>query len=199
VGTLQNNFLDDGDLRGWSFDSHCWIHRTSEPANAVSRSESVLDGNNLHETPLSTFSIVGLVLLFFGSGSTRAALSALGGNQYKLPEDADKLTFFLTQQVLANRFGGLFGRMFFPILKEDVKCFGMNDCYSLAFGSATIGALLALVIFSFGKSFFIHTKPSGNMVVKVFKCVFVSILGASKSKKGLKTYFKLIERNLRED
>lgn len=55
-----------------------------------------------------------------------------------------------------------------------MKCFGLNDCYPLAFGSAAIGAVIAFVVFWVGKPYYKQKKPSGNMVVKVSECIFVS-------------------------
>lgn len=63
-----------------------------------------------------------------------------------------------------------------PILKEDVKCFGQDDCYPLAFGGAAIGVLLSFIVFMCGSSFYTRKPPGGNMLVKVSKCVMVRAL-----------------------
>lgn len=60
-----------------------------------------------------------------------------------------------------------------PILKGNVKCFGSEDCYPLAFGAPAAAMVLAFLIFICGHSSYVKRPPSGNMFVKVSKCVVV--------------------------
>lgn len=61
-----------------------------------------------------------------------------------------------------------------PILREDVKCFDKDDCYSLAFGVPAILMAVSIMIFVFGKPLYKLTVPSGNMFAKVVKCIAVN-------------------------
>lgn len=60
------------------------------------------------------------------------------------------------------------------MIRADVKCFGSEDCYSLAFGISCLVLLISTLIFLAGNSHYTHVKPNGNMLVKVFKCITVS-------------------------
>lgn len=60
-----------------------------------------------------------------------------------------------------------------PTLRGDVKCFGMDDCYSLAFAVPAIVIFVSFVIFMCGTRLYVRVPPSGNMLVKVFACIFV--------------------------
>lgn len=117
--------------------------------------------------------MTGLLIAVIGSGSTRANVTAFGGNQYQLPEQTKQLTLFFSLQIFAIKLGSLTGRLMNPILKEDVKCFGQNDCYPLAFGAAAVGVFISLMLFLCGSSFYIRKPSSGNMLVRVSKCVMV--------------------------
>lgn len=119
--------------------------------------------------------LTGLLIAVIGSGSTRANITAFGGNQYQLPEQKSQLTLFFSLQIFAIKLGSLTGRLMNPILKEDVKCLGQNDCYPLAFGATAIGLVFSLVIFLSGRPFYLRKPPGGNMLVKVSKCVVVRV------------------------
>lgn len=121
--------------------------------------------------------MAGLLVAVIGAGSTRANITAFGGNQYKLPEQSKQLALYFSLQIFAIKLGSMTGRLMNPILKEDVKCFGQNDCYPLAFGAGFIGMSLALILFLSGYSFYIRKPPGGNMLVKVSKCVMVRVSG----------------------
>lgn len=108
-----------------------------------------------------------------GSGSIRANLTAFGGNQYHLPEQANQLKNFFSIQIFFLKIGSLLGRFVSPILKGSVKCFGSSECYPLAFGTPGVAMIMAFGTFVSGKSFFIRKPPSGNMLIKVGRCVAV--------------------------
>ena len=111
-----------------------------------------------------------------GSGCTRANLTAFGGNQFKLPEQADQLKNYFSVQIFFLKIGSLLGRFVNPILKADVKCFRMSDCYPLAFGAPAMATFAALIIFLCGKSSYVKKPPGENMVIKVSRCVAVRII-----------------------
>lgn len=60
-----------------------------------------------------------------------------------------------------------------PILSEDVKCFGADDCYALVFGIP--GVLMTVAAFGLlaGKRFSVCVKPEGNSFNKICGCVWV--------------------------
>lgn len=111
-----------------------------------------------------------------GAGSMRANLIAFGGNQFKIPEQADSLKLYFSIQIIFHKLGSVLGTLVVPIVKEEVKCFGMSDCYPLAFGVTSIAMLIGFALFFCGRSFYLRKPPSGNMFVKVCKCIIVSVM-----------------------
>lgn len=115
-----------------------------------------------------------MLIAVVGSGSTRANLIAFGGDQYTEPEQAEGLKLYFSIQIFFLKTGSLLGRFANPILKENVKCFGMNDCYPLGFGAPAIGMIVAFLLLLSIKSIYVRKPPSGNMLVKVIRCMMVS-------------------------
>lgn len=123
----------------------------------------------------------GLLIAVVGSGSTRANLLAFGANQYKLPEQSKPLKLYFSLQIIALKLGQLIGQLILPVLKEEVHCFGMSDCYSLSFGTAAAAMLMAFFLLLSGRSFYVQQAHSsdGSLLVKVVKCIIVSMLASS--------------------
>lgn len=117
--------------------------------------------------------VIGLLLMTIGSGSIRVNLSIFGANQYKLPEQAAQLSVYFTLQYLVLKCGSILGRLITPILRQDVKCFGLDDCYSLSFGVTALAMFTSLVILICGNSSYVKKPTSGNMLIKVCKCIQV--------------------------
>lgn len=119
--------------------------------------------------------IIGLSITIIGCGCIKGNTNVFGGNQHKLPEEARQLQIYFSAQYFALKCGSFLARFTYPIMKEDVKCFGENDCYLLAFGVAAFFVGLAVTVLIFGNSHYIHVQSSGNMLVKVFSCIKVKI------------------------
>jgi solute carrier family 15 (oligopeptide transporter), member 1 len=118
--------------------------------------------------------VIGLVPMVIGSGSIRVNLSIFGATQYKLPEQAAQLSVYFTFQYFVLKCGSVMGRLLSPILRQDVKCFGMNDCYPLAFGFTAAAMTSGFLVLILGSSIYVKLPTSGNMMVKVCRCIIVS-------------------------
>lgn len=95
--------------------------------------------------PATTFTMIGLALIALGSGGIKPCVSAFGGDQFKIPEQVKQMTTFFSLFYFSINAGSLISTTITPILREDVHCFGENECYSLAFG---VPALLMAVSIS---------------------------------------------------
>lgn len=126
--------------------------------------------------PASLMTIIGLCLIAVGTGGIKPCVSAFGGDQFKLPEQAKQIATFFSLFYFAINAGSLLSTSITPILRENVQCFGDKDCYSLAFGVPGILMVLSVAVFLFGKDLYIIKKPAGNMVVLVTKCIGVSLI-----------------------
>lgn len=76
---------------------------------------------------------VGLVLIALGSGGIKPCVSAFGGDQFKLPEQTAQAATFFSLFYFSINSGSLISMFVTPILREDVHCFGDQDCYSVGF------------------------------------------------------------------
>ena len=128
-----------------------------------------------------------------GSGSLKNNLNAFGGAQHKLPEQKKQLERYFSVQYFGVKCGSFLSRILFPIVREDIKCFGKNDCYSMTFGIPMTIMVISTVIFLIGSSSYIKNKPNGNMLVMVVKCVKVGRVELVLFLKSLKILF-LINR-----
>ncbi|XP_070506675.1 peptide transporter family 1-like isoform X2 [Chironomus tepperi] len=127
---------------------------------------------NLPAIPLTIF---GLFISIFGVGCLRGNLSAFGGNQFKLPEDSKNLQLFFSVQFMFFNGGALLSRIFSPILRQDVKCFGSDDCYPVAFGMTLVTMSLGFLTIYAGKRHYVHRPVTDNVFMKVCGCVLYSL------------------------
>lgn len=126
--------------------------------------------------------ILGLLLIAIGSGGIKPCVAAFGGEQFKMPEQAKYLAVFFSMFYFAVNSGSFVSTMLTPILREDVKCFGDDDCFTLAFGVPGILMITSIVIFLLGKPLYKIVAPAGNMFMKVSKCIWTAIRTRSKEK-----------------
>ncbi|XP_055598577.1 peptide transporter family 1-like [Uranotaenia lowii] len=132
--------------------------------------------------PATSMTVIGLLLIAVGSGGIKPCVSAFGGDQFKLPEQAIQLAKFFSLFYFAINAGSLISTTVTPILREDVHCFNDADCYPLAFGIPAILMIFSILIFVCGKSMYVIKKPAGNMVVMVFKCIGNALSTRAKEK-----------------
>lgn len=119
--------------------------------------------------------MIGLFATVIGSGGLKSNLNTFGGNQFKLPEQSEQLSHFFAIQYFVLKCGSTIARTIFPILREDVKCFGMDDCYPLAFSLPAIGMFIAFLALICGQKTYVKDTANGNMFLKVIGCVTVRI------------------------
>jgi solute carrier family 15 (oligopeptide transporter), member 1 len=113
-------------------------------------------------------------LIAFGSGGIKPCVAAFGGEQFKLPQQAKQLGIFFSIFYFAINLGSFISTSVTPILREDIHCFGQNDCFPLGFGLPAALMAVSIVIFLGGKFLYKIVPPQGNMFVKVCKCIGVS-------------------------
>lgn len=129
--------------------------------------------------PAQTLTIVGLLLIGIGSGGIKPCVSAFGGDQFKIPEQAKQLASFFSFFYFAINAGSLISTTLTPILREDVHCFGDLNCFSLAFGVPGALMVVSIALFVAGKSLYVVKDPKENVIVDVTKCIFVSFVSSN--------------------
>ncbi|KAF5300976.1 hypothetical protein FQR65_LT09020 [Abscondita terminalis] len=134
---------------------------------------------NLPERPIS---LLGLLLIALGTGGIKPCVAAFGGDQFILPQQELQLATFFSLFYFSINSGSLISTFITPIIREDVKCFGMDSCYSLAFGIPGILMVVSIIVFALGKPLYKIKEPAGNMLVQVSKCIGNAISTKFKSK-----------------
>uniref|UniRef100_A0AAQ5Y1Z6 Solute carrier family 15 member 2 n=1 Tax=Amphiprion ocellaris TaxID=80972 RepID=A0AAQ5Y1Z6_AMPOC len=111
-------------------------------------------------------SMLGLILIAFGTGGIKPCVAAFGGDQF---EDEHRQKFFSIFYMSINA-GSLLSTIITPILRGDVQCFG-GDCYALAFGVPAALMVVALVVFIAGSGMYKKNPLQGNILLEVCNCV----------------------------
>lgn len=125
--------------------------------------------------PVKEATVIGLLLIATGTGGIKPCVSAFGGDQFKIPEQAKQLATFFSLFYFAINAGSLISTTITPILRADVHCFGDKDCFSLAFSVPAVLMVLSLLIFIAGKRLYTIKPPSGNMILGVSQCISEAI------------------------
>ncbi|OXA55937.1 solute carrier family 15 member 2 [Folsomia candida] len=121
--------------------------------------------------PVIAISLVGLALISLGTGGIKPCVSAFGADQFKLPEQEVYVASYFAIFYAAINSGSLVSTVLTPILREDVKCFDDDHCYSLAFAIPGGLMIFALIVFVVGRPGYIVNKPEGNVVVQVLGAI----------------------------
>lgn len=90
---------------------------------------------------------IGLMLVALGSGGIKPCVSAFGGDQFKLPEQAAQFATFFSLFYFTINFGSIISTGLTPSLRADVHCFGEDTCYSLAFGVPAVLMIVSIGMF----------------------------------------------------
>ncbi|XP_070770109.1 solute carrier family 15 member 2 [Enoplosus armatus] len=118
-------------------------------------------------------SMVGLILIAFGTGGIKPCVSAFGGDQFEEEHVSERQKFFSIFYMSINA-GSLLSTVITPMLRGDVQCFG-GDCYALAFGVPAALMVVALVVFSAGSGLYKRNPPQGNILLEVCNCIGFAI------------------------
>ncbi|XP_046666171.1 peptide transporter family 1-like isoform X2 [Homalodisca vitripennis] len=129
-----------------------------------------------------SFSLFGLLLIAIGTGGIKPCVSAFGGDQFTLPQQAKQLAQFFSIFYFSINAGSLISTYITPILRHDVHCFGEDTCFPLAFGVPAILMVVSLLLFLAGKKLYICKEPQGNIIVEVSKCISHALVVSFKSK-----------------
>ncbi|XP_040912549.1 solute carrier family 15 member 2 [Toxotes jaculatrix] len=118
-------------------------------------------------------SMIGLILIAFGTGGIKPCVAAFGGDQFDDENVSERQKFFSIFYMSINA-GSLLSTVITPILRSDVQCFG-GDCYALAFGVPAALMVVALVVFIAGSGLYKRNPPQGNILLEVCNCIGFAI------------------------
>ncbi|KAL0113725.1 hypothetical protein PUN28_012687 [Cardiocondyla obscurior] len=151
--------------------------------------------------PARESSIVGLLLIALGTGGIKPCVSAFGGDQFVLPQQERYLAMFFSLFYFSINTGSLISTLLTPVLRN-TQCFD-TDCYFLAFLVPAVLMILSIVIFVLGKRMYKIVNPTGNLIVKVTKCVchaiYIKIRKKARREHWLDHADDVYDKNLIED
>ncbi|KAK3927862.1 Peptide transporter family 1 [Frankliniella fusca] len=131
--------------------------------------------------PSLELTYLGLMLIAIGTGGIKPCVASFGGEQFTVPQQAKQLAGFFSVFYFSINAGSLISTFLTPELRG-VSCLGMDTCYPLAFGVPAILMIVAIVIFIAGSGGYKITKPKGNIMVDVTKCMGSAVVNKIKSK-----------------
>lgn len=131
--------------------------------------------------PSMELTYLGLMLIAIGTGGIKPCVASFGGEQFTVPQQAKQLAGFFSVFYFSINAGSLISTWLTPELRT-VTCLGMDTCYPLAFGVPAVLMIVAIVIFIAGSSGYKITKPKGNVMVEVSKCMGSALVNKIKSK-----------------
>lgn len=94
-------------------------------------------------------------MIGIGTGGIKPCVLTFGGEQFKLPEQKDKLNTFFNRFIIAITVAALMSLFLVPELRTRVQCFGRDTCFPFAFG-----VLSSLMISAIGNS--MKTNKNNN-------------------------------------
>ncbi|XP_066477447.1 solute carrier family 15 member 1 [Tiliqua scincoides] len=133
------------------------------------------DGKPDHIAIPVAMSMVGLILIAFGTGGIKPCVAAFGGDQFEDHQEKQRSRFFSIFYLAINA-GSLLSTIITPILRdEECGIYTKQKCYPLAFGVPAALMAVALIVFVAGSTMYKKSQPQGNVIVQVAKCVGFAI------------------------
>ncbi|XP_018017235.1 solute carrier family 15 member 2 isoform X2 [Hyalella azteca] len=125
----------------------------------------------------------GLVLIAIGTGGIKPCVSAFGGDQFVLPQQARELAAFFSIFYFSINLGSLLSTVISPLLREHTTCFN-DQCYFAAFGFPAILMGVALMVFLSGTPLYKKVPASGTILTTTASCIWLGASGKLKALTG---------------
>ncbi|NWI95086.1 S15A1 protein, partial [Pitta sordida] len=120
-------------------------------------------------------SMIGLILIALGTGGIKPCVSAFGGDQFEEDQEEQRSTFFSLFYLSINA-GSLISTIVTPNLRAtECGIHAKQRCYPLAFGVPAILMAVSLIAFVLGSRMYKKSKPQGNVMLEVSKCIGFAI------------------------
>ena len=107
---------------------------------------------------------VGIYLIALGTSGVKAALPALGADQFdeEDPEEAKQLSSFFNWFLFSLTIGAIFGVTFLVWISS-------NKGWDWGFGVCTVAVLSAIVFLWMGKSLYRNNVPKGSPLLRILQ------------------------------
>lgn len=119
---------------------------------------------------------ISLLLIGIGNGCLRACITALGGYQFKIPQQQHFLDRYFGLYYFFYYFGILLAKILPAYVRTEVRiepyCEEGEDCYPAVFGLTMIVFFISWIIFLFGWPLYKREYAAGNnTMIKVGGCI----------------------------
>eukprot|EP00047_Mylnosiga_fluctuans_P017522 m.62122 g.62122 ORF g.62122 m.62122 type:complete len:715 (-) comp7121_c0_seq1:80-2224(-) len=114
--------------------------------------------------------ILGLLLVAIGTGGIKPCVNAFGADQLDQRDPALMETYFALYYFIVNL--GSISMFITPLVRANFSCFGVSECYPLAFGLPTILMIMAVVLFYMGRGLYQHHIPKRNIILDTVKAIY---------------------------
>ncbi|KAJ8012718.1 hypothetical protein DPEC_G00045800 [Dallia pectoralis] len=151
------------------------VYAIGQVVMAVSAINDITDSDRDGTPDNLTFhialSMLGLILIALGTGGIKPCVAAFGGDQFQDSQAKQRGTFFSVFYLCING-GSLLSTIITPILRaQECGIHSQQKCYPLAFGVPAALMVVSLVVFIAGSGMYHKTKPQGNIMLAVCKCI----------------------------
>lgn len=119
-------------------------------------------------------SFAGLVIAAIGYGSLKPLINSYGAHQYK-PSEVKSIALYFSLYYFMYNTGSIISRFVNPILRQDIQCFGNNDCFALAFGIPGILMVVMAIIIFVANRLSETSQTPGTTLLNVFACIWVRL------------------------
>lgn len=111
----------------------------------------------------------GLYMIALGNGGVKAALPALGADQYddKNPKEAAQLSSFFNWLLFSLTIGAIIGVTFIVWITT-------NQGWDWGFGICTLAILFGLVFVYMGKSLYRNNVPKGSPIIRILQVITIT-------------------------
>ncbi|XP_018420143.1 PREDICTED: solute carrier family 15 member 1 [Nanorana parkeri] len=155
------------------------VYTVGQVVMSVSAIHDLTDGNRDGDPDILSvhvaLSMIGLILIAFGTGGIKPCVAAFGGDQFDESQDKQRSRFFSIFYLSINA-GSLLSTIITPILRgQECGIHSKQKCYPLAFGVPAALMVVALIVFIVGSGMYKKVSPQGNIIVKVCKCISFAI------------------------
>lgn len=147
----------------------CCIYTVGAAIMTLSAWTSLVGGPSGASIP----GVGGMLVLGIAAGLMKAVYTALGGDQFKVPEQRDiQQRYFYAFYWMIN-VGAFLGQLMTSSLRDSVQCFG-DDCFFLPFCILVGFMVISTIIFFLGRPYYIEAPPDPSLLNSI-KCVGYAI------------------------
>lgn len=109
------------------------------------------------------------------NGVMKPCTTAIGGDQYKLPEQLPQMAQFYSTFYFILKMSSVIGGFLTPVLRSDFTWLSQPDRYSFIFALMTGITILSISLFLGGSRYYVKKPPAGNRLLQICQCMMTAV------------------------